>query len=76
MSNFNNAYSSAYANGIKRGISAMSSLGTQVNNAVSNVKVNIEKIMMNNVQDPDGFAKALYNNLELTMAQQRSKFKF
>ena len=54
----------------------MSSLGTQVNNAVSNVKVNIEKIMMNNVQDPDGFAKALYNNLELTMAQQRSKFKF
>lgn len=76
MSNFNNAYSSAYADGIKRGISAMSSLGTQVNNAVSNVKVNIEKIMMNNVQDPDGFAKALYNNLELTMAQQRSKFKF
>lgn len=76
MSNFNNAYSSAYTDGIKRGISAMSSLGTQVNNAVSNVKVNIEKIMMNNVQDPDGFAKALYNNLELTMAQQRSKFKF
>ena len=76
MSNFNNAYSSAYADGIKRGISAMSSLGTQVNNAVSNVKVNIEKIMMNNVQDPDGFAKALYNNLELTMTQQRSKFKF
>ena len=76
MSNFNNAYSSAYTDGIKRGISAMSSLGTQVNNAVSNVKVNIEKIMMNNVQDPDGFAKALYNNLELTMTQQRSKFKF
>ena len=76
MSNFNNAYSSAYADGIKRGISAMSSLGTQVNNAANNLNVNIEKIMMDNVQDPDGFAKALYEDLGSIMARQRSKFKF
>lgn len=76
MSNFNNAYSSAYADGIKRGISAVSSLGTQINNAANNLNVNIEKIMMDNVQDPDGFAKALYKDLGSIMTQQRSKFKF
>ena len=54
----------------------MSKSSTQVNNASYTVNAPIDKIVLQNVQDPDGFAKALYNNLELTMAQQRSKFKF
>lgn len=54
----------------------MSKSGTQVNNTSYTVNAPIDKIVLQNVQDPDGFAKALYENLGLTMAQQRSKFKF
>lgn len=46
------------------------------NHGLYTVNAPIDKIVLQNVQDPDGFAKALYENLSLTMAQQRSKFNF
>ena len=57
-------------------IEAMSKSSTQVNNASYTVNAPIDKIVLQNVQDPDGFAKALYENFSLVMAQQFSKFKF
>ena len=54
----------------------MSKSSTQVNNASYTVNAPIDKIVLQNVQDPDGFAKALYENFSLVMAQQFSKFKF
>lgn len=76
ISNVDKGYGQAYADGLKKGIEAMSKSSTQVNNASYTVNAPIDKIVLQNVQDPDGFAKALYENLSLTMAQQRSKFKF
>ena len=76
ISNVDKGYGQAYTDGLKKGIEAMSKSGTQVNNTSYTVNAPIDKIVLQSVQDPDGFAKALYNNLELTMAQQRSKFKF
>lgn len=76
ISNVDKGYGQAYTDGLKKGIEAMSKSGTQVNNTSYTVNAPIDKIVLQNVQDPDGFAKALYENLGLTMAQQRSKFKF
>lgn len=76
ISNVDKGYGQAYADGLKKGIEAMSKSSTQVNNASYTVNAPIDKIVLQNVQDPDGFAKALYENLSLTMTQQRSKFKF
>ena len=76
ISNVDKGYGQAYTDGLKKGIEAMSKSGTQVNNTSYTVNAPIDKIVLQNVQDPDGFAKALYENLSLTMAQQRSKFKF
>ena len=76
ISNVDKGYGHAYTDGLKKGIEAMSKSGTQVNNTSYTVNAPIDKIVLQNVQDPDGFAKALYENLGLTMAQQRSKFKF
>ena len=76
ISNVNKGYGQAYTDGLKKGIEAMSKSSTQVNNASYTVNAPIDKIVLQNVQNPDGFAKALYENLSLTMAQQRSKFKF
>lgn len=76
ISNVDKGYGQAYTDGLKRGIEAMSKSSTQVNNASYTVNAPIDKIVLQNVQDPDGFAKALYENFSLTMAQQFSKFKF
>ena len=76
ISNVDKGYGQAYTDGLKKGIEAMSKSGTQVNNTSYTVNAPIDKIVLQNVQDPDGFAKALYENLSLTMAQQFSKFKF
>lgn len=76
ISNVDKGYGQAYADGLKRGIEAMSKSSTQVNNASYTVNAPIDKIVLQNVQDPDGFAKALYENFSLVMAQQFSKFKF
>ena len=46
-----------------------------IRNTSQNVVVTIDKIVMPDVTDADGFARDLYDNVELAFSQQFSKFK-
>ena len=71
LSNLNNMFDIGSRNSL-----AVASKITGNNSTSSpNVNVQIDKIVMPDVTDADGFAKSLYNNLELSFSQQFSKLR-